>query len=42
MKDQMIAFLNRNNVLSPSQFGFQACFSSTDALHFATEILEKS
>ena len=41
IKDQMIAFLNRNNVLSPSQFGFQAGFSSTDALHFATENIRK-
>ena len=41
IKDQMIAFLNPNNVLSPSQFGFQAGFSSTDALHFATENIRK-
>ena len=37
----MIAFLNRNNVLSPSQFGFQTGFSSTDALHFSTENIRK-
>ena len=37
----MITYLIRNNVLSPSQFGFQAGFSSTDALHFATENIRK-
>ena len=37
----MIAFLNRNNVLSPSHFGFEDSFSSTDALHFATENIRK-
>ena len=41
IKDQLIAFLIRNIVPSPSQFGFQAGFSSTDALHFATENIRK-
>ena len=41
VEDQMITILNRNNVLSSSQFGFQACFSSTGALHFATENMRK-
>ena len=47
IKHQNITFLIRNNVLSPSQFVFKLVFVfklssfSKDALHFATEKLEK-
>ena len=41
MKDQMITILNTHNVLTSSQFGFQAGFSSTDAIHLAAENIRK-
>ena len=41
LKDQIVEFLNKNNLLSYSQFGFRSHFSSADALLFATETIRK-
>ena len=37
MRDQFTAYLNKHNILSATQFGFRAKFSSADALLHATE-----
>ena len=37
LRDQIVSHLNRNNILSASQFGFRSSYSSSDALLIATE-----
>ena len=41
MKEQIHQFLEKHNLLSPSQFGFREKFSTTDAFLCATEPLQK-
>ena len=42
LKDQIVEFLNKKNLLSYSQFGFRSHFSSADALLFATDHSKKN
>ena len=41
LRDQITQFLNRNKLLTSSQFGFRENFSSVDALLYATENIRK-
>ena len=41
MRDQITFYLNKNNILSSTQFGFRSKFSSADALLHATENIRK-